>query len=99
MLAVGLGLEKAASVELIVNELTPLLRDIPPWGLVFAVYALSVLLTEMITNNAVAIIVTHVAITLASDLGVDTRPLVIACRLGDSASFAPPIGYPSNRLV
>src|SRR3546814_4440419 len=99
MLAVGLGLEKAGSVELIVNALTPLLRDIPPWGLVFAVYALSVLLTEMITNNAVAIIVTPVVIALARDLGVDPRPLVIAVMFAASASFATPIGYQTNTLV
>src|SRR3546814_742872 len=68
-------------------------------SLVFAVYALSVLLTEMITNNAVAIIVTPVVIALARDLGVDPRPLVIAVMFAASASFATPIGYQTNTLV
>lgn len=99
MLAVGLGLEKAGSVDLIVSELTPFLRDIPPWGLVFAVYILSVIMTEIITNNAVAIIITPIAIGLAADLGVDPRPLVIAVMFAASASFATPIGYQTNTLV
>ncbi len=99
MLAVGLALDNAGSVKLIVGELTPVLRDIPPWALVFAVYGISVLLTEVVTNNAVAIIVTPIVIQLANDLGVEPRPLVIAVMFAASASFATPIGYQTNTLV
>ena len=99
MLAVGLGLEAAGSVALLVSWMTPVLGDLPPWGLLFAVYVLSVLMTEMITNNAVAILVTPVVIKLANDLGVDPRPLVIAVMFAASASFATPIGYQTNTLV
>ncbi|SIN59852.1 TrkA-C domain-containing protein [Parasphingorhabdus marina DSM 22363] len=99
MLAVGLGLQQAGSVDLIVNVLTPYLRDIPPWGLVFAIYILSVIMTEIVTNNAVAIIITPIAIALGQDLGVDPRPLVIAVMFAASASFATPIGYQTNTLV
>src|SRR3546814_1744073 len=70
MLAVGLALENSGSVALIVGELTPLLREVPPWALVVATYLVSVLLTEVVTNNAVAIRVTPLAIALARDLGV-----------------------------
>ena len=99
MLAVGLGLEAAGSVELLVAWMTPVLGDLPPWGLLFAVYVLSVMMTEMITNNAVAILVTPIVIKLANDLGVDPRPLVIAVMFAASASFATPIGYQTNTLV
>lgn len=99
MLAVGLGLERAGSVSMIVSALTPLLLDVPPWALIFAVYALSVLLTEVVTNNAVAIIVTPVVIALARDLGTDPLPLVLAVMFAASASFATPIGYQTNTLV
>lgn len=99
MLAVGLGLQQAGSVDLIVTELTPHLQDIPPWGLVFAIYVLSVIMTEIVTNNAVAIIITPIAIALGTDLGVDPRPLVIAVMFAASASFATPIGYQTNTLV
>jgi len=99
MLAVGLGLEQAGSVDLIVGEMTPFLREVPPWGLVFAIYILSVIMTEIVTNNAVAIIITPIAIALGNDLGVDPRPLVIAVMFAASASFATPIGYQTNTLV
>ncbi|PKP88525.1 MAG: SLC13 family permease [Alphaproteobacteria bacterium HGW-Alphaproteobacteria-17] len=99
MLAVGLALENSGSVALIVGELTPLLRDVPPWALVIATYVVAGLLTEIITNNAVAILVTPLVIALARELGVDPYPLVIAVMFAASASFATPIGYQTNTLV
>jgi len=60
---------------------------------------LSTALTETVTNNAVAVIVTPVAISLGQQLGVDPRPLVVAVMMGASASFATPIGYQTNTLV
>jgi di/tricarboxylate transporter len=99
MLAVGAGLENSGAVELIVSYIAPWLVSVPPWGLVLAVYLLATTLTETVTNNAVAVIVTPVAISLGSQLGVDPRPLVIAVMMGASASFATPIGYQTNTLV
>jgi len=99
MLAVGVGLQAAGSVDLLVGFVTPFLGDMPPWALVVAVYAVSVLMTEIITNNAVAIIITPIVIALANDLGVDARPLILAVMFAASASFATPIGYQTNTLV
>lgn len=99
MLAVGVGLQAAGSVDMLVGWIRPFLADMPPWALVVAVYAISVLMTEIITNNAVAIIITPVVIALANDLGMDARPLVLAVMFAASASFATPIGYQTNTLV
>ncbi|WP_017670416.1 SLC13 family permease [Blastomonas sp. AAP53] len=99
MLAVGLGLEQAGSVNIVVAALAPFLTEAPIWAVVFAVYVISVLLTEIITNNAVAILVTPIVIKLGTDLGIDPRPLVIAVMFAASASFATPIGYQTNTLV
>ena len=62
-------------------------------------FLLTSLFTELVSNNAVAVIVTPVAIALAHDLGVDPRPLVVAVMVAASASFATPIGYQTNMLV
>jgi di/tricarboxylate transporter len=99
MLAVGVGLQEAGSVQLIVDASVPLLYSVPAWALIFVVYILSVMLTEIVTNNAVAVIVTPIVIGLANQLGVDPRPLVIAVMFAASASFATPIGYQTNTLV
>ncbi|MDO5641262.1 MAG: SLC13 family permease [Paracoccus sp. (in: a-proteobacteria)] len=99
MLAVGAGLDRSGAVELIVEWVAPSLASLPPWALVLAVYTLASALTETVTNNAVAVIVTPLAITLAHSLGVDPRPLIVAVMMGASASFATPIGYQTNTLV
>lgn len=99
MLAFGKGLENAGTVDLIVSGLLPLLSTLSPLFLLIAVYAVTSILTETVTNNAVAVIMTPIAIGLASALGIDPRPLVVAVMFGASASFATPIGYQTNTLV
>lgn len=99
MLAFGLGLEKAGSVKLIVDTLSPWMDGLPPLALILAIYAATSALTETVTNNAVAVIMTPIAIGIAGQSGVDARPLVIAVMFAASASFATPIGYQTNTMV
>lgn len=99
MLAVGAGLEHSGAVEIMVNGMAPWLADVPPVLLVLVVHLLASALTEIVSNNAVAVILTPIAIGLAQTLGVDPRALIVAVMFGASASFATPIGYQTNTLV
>ncbi len=99
MLAVGLALEQAGSVALMVGWITPLLKIVPVWSLVFVIYFFALVLSELLSNNAVAALLTPITIALAQQLGVDPRPLIIALMIGASACFATPIGYQTNALV
>lgn len=99
MLAFGVGLENAGTVELLVDSARPLFASASPLLLLIAIYALTSVLTESVTNNAVAVILTPIAIGLAQSLGTDPRELVVAVMFGASASFATPIGYQTNTLV
>ena len=99
MLIVGAGLETTGAVELIVGALTPYLEGLPPIATLMAVYLVGSVLTEVVTNNAVAVIFTPIVIALAAQLGVDPRPFVVAVMFSASASFATPIGYQTNTLV
>ena len=99
MLGVGAGLEHSGAVERVVELVAPSLQGMAPWLLVLCVYALTSFLTEVVSNNAVAVIVTPIVIQLAVTLGVDPRPLVMVVMVGASASFATPIGYQTNTLV
>ncbi|WP_188055731.1 SLC13 family permease [Sphingosinithalassobacter sp. CS137] len=99
MLAFGLGLQNAGTVELLVSWVEPLLANASPLMLLIGVYALTSLLTETVTNNAVAVIMTPIVIGLAEALGVDPREMIVAVMFGASASFATPIGYQTNTLV
>lgn len=99
MLAFGKGLENAGTVDWIVGALQPTLAAASPLLLLVAVYAITSVLTEAVTNNAVAIIMTPIVLALASSIGVDPRPLIVAVMFGASASFATPVGYQTNTLV
>lgn len=99
MLAIGAALDASGAVSLIVEAMSPLLGQLPPFLIVWAIYLLTSVLTELVSNNAVAVVVTPIAIGLAQALGIDPRPLVIAVMVAASASFATPIGYQTNMLV
>ena len=64
-----------------------------------AFYVLASVLTEILSNNAVAALMTPLALSLAVQLGVDPRPFVIAVCIAASAAFATPIGYQTNTYV
>jgi di/tricarboxylate transporter len=99
MLAIGAALEASGSVALIVDAIAPALGTLPPFMIVWAIYLLTSVLTELVSNNAVAVVVTPIAIGLATALGIDPRPLVVAVMIAASASFATPIGYQTNMMV
>ena len=99
MLAVGAALQASGAVELIVNMLVPLLSQMPPILMIWMLYLITSVLTELVSNNAVAVVITPIAIALAQALGVDPRPLVVAVMVAASASFATPIGYQTNMMV
>jgi len=99
MLIVGLGLQNAGSVDLIVQAIAPHMSEMSPLLLLVTIYLLTSILTELITNNAVAVVMTPIVIGLGAKLGVDPRPLVVAVMFAASASFATPIGYQTNTLV
>ena len=99
MLAFGVGLENAGTVELVVGWAEPFFASATPLMMLLAIYALTSLLTESVTNNAVAVILTPIAIGLAQVTSADPREMVVAVMFGASASFATPIGYQTNTLV
>jgi di/tricarboxylate transporter len=99
MLAVGEGLDQSGAVSLIVNAVRPWMEGLSPFLMILAVYLLGVILTEFLSNNAVAVIYTPIAIELAHSLGVDPRPFVVAVMFSATLAFATPIGYQTNMMV
>ena len=99
MLAVGAALQNSGAITLIVDNIAPGLAQLPPFFIIWAVFLLTTTLTEIVSNNAVAVIMTPIAISLGSALGIDPRPLVVAVMIAASCAFATPIGYQTNTLV
>ena len=99
MLAVGAALQDSGAVMLIVDAISPTLGTLSLPMVIFCVFLLTTILTEIVSNNAVAVIMTPIAISLAAALGLDPRPLVVAVMIAASCAFATPIGYQTNTLV
>ncbi|MEJ2458258.1 MAG: SLC13 family permease [Novosphingobium sp.] len=99
MLSIGAALEKNGLVEAIVGLAEPWLGTMGPFAALVVIYVLSLVLTELVTNNAVAVVVTPIGISLAHALHADPRPFVVAVMFAASASFLTPIGYQTNTLV
>ena len=97
-LAVGKALDKSGAAQHIADQITAIGVG-NPWLALVAVYAITVLFTELITNNAAAALMFPIAIATANALGVDYMPFVIAVIFAASASFATPIGYQTNLMV
>ncbi|WP_366869517.1 SLC13 family permease [uncultured Roseobacter sp.] len=99
MLSVGAALQHSGAIALIVDAVSPTLMAMPPTVVVLVVFAMTSTLTEIVSNNAVAVIMTPLAIGLGTALGLDPRPLVVAVMIAASCAFATPIGYQTNTLV
>jgi di/tricarboxylate transporter len=99
MLGIGHAMEVSGAARFVVDHLFALVRDLGPLVVLSMVYFVAMLLTEFISNNATAILITPIAIGIAEQLGVDPRPFVVAIMFAASASFATPIGYQTNTFV
>ncbi|MGB3786823.1 MAG: SLC13 family permease [Phormidesmis sp.] len=97
-LALGQGLDATGAAEAIATSVIGVAGN-NPWLALVAVYAVTTVLTEIITNNAAAALIFPIALSLASQLGVSYMPFVIGIMVAASASFATPIGYQTNLMV
>jgi di/tricarboxylate transporter len=98
-LGIGIAIEQSGLAEGIASVLIGSLGGSGRTGVLFGVVVATVLLTELITNNAAAALMFPIALAAAADLGVDVRPFAIAVAMAASASFLTPIGYQTNTMV
>ena len=99
MLGIGRAMQSSGATQLVVEGVRAVAADFGPWALLAVIYLLASAMTESVTNNAVAIIMTPLVIGLAEQLGLDPRPYVVALMFAASASFATPLGYQTNTFV
>jgi di/tricarboxylate transporter len=99
MLALGKAMEATGAAHLIASGVTGAVGKFGPATTLSVMYLVATLLTELISNNAVAVLLTPIAFEIAATMGVDARPFCIAVMFGCSASFATPIGYQTNTYV
>ena len=97
-LGVGGALEKTGAAAWLAQALTGLAGS-NLWLNLILIYLVTSLFTEVITNNAAAVLVFPIALATAETLGVSMMPFVVAVTVAASASFATPIGYQTNLMV
>lgn len=95
----GLAISRLGLADEAADLLIKVVGNSNPWLLVGAVYLMTSVTTELLSNNATAVLLTPVVLVVAAKLGVDPKPLLIAVAFGASASFSTPIGYQTNTLV
>jgi di/tricarboxylate transporter len=96
MLALGNALETTGAAHLIASGVTGAVGRFGPAVTLSVMYLVATLLTELISNNAVAVLLTPIAFEVAATMRVDARPFAIAVMFGCAASFATPIGHQTN---
>ncbi len=95
----GKALEKSGAAAAVAKALVAFSGDSGPYVMLACVYLTTGIVTEMITNNAAAVLIFPFAVAIAGQLGVNPRPFVMALTFAASASFITPIGYQTNLMV
>lgn len=98
-IALGTAMEKTGTAKFYAHEFILLLRDLGPAAILSGFLLLTSLSTQLLSNNATAVLLMPIAISAALELGVDPKPFIISICFGASACFASPIGYQTNLLV
>jgi di/tricarboxylate transporter len=98
-LALGTALTVTGAAAALAAGLSGLISELPPPLIISGLLLITALLTEIVTNNAVAVIATPIAMSIAAELGLAPLPFVLAVLFGANMSYLTPIGYQTNLLV
>jgi di/tricarboxylate transporter len=93
------ALQNSGAADVIAHTTINISKTFGPLGVLAAIYIITNIFTEIITNNAAAALSFPIALSAATQLGVDPRPFFIAIAIAASASFSTPIGYQTNLIV
>ena len=99
MLALGTAMDKTGAATTLATHVADALGPLGPWGILCGIYLLASIMTEMVSNNAVAVVLAPIVIRIAEAVDVSPIPFLVAVMFGASASFATPIGYQTNTYV
>jgi di/tricarboxylate transporter len=104
LLGLGMAMKDTKTAEWLAKELVHITQHLVspqylPIVLLWAVFFLTVCLTEVLSNNATAVMLVPIVFTLANEIGVNPRPFLMAVTVAASTAFALPMGYQTHMMV
>lgn len=97
-LGIGNAMQVTGTAEYLAASITGMAGD-SPYLLLISLYVITWILTELITNNAAAVLIFPFAISISVNTGTEMMPYIMTIMFAASASFATPIGYQTNLMV
>ena len=98
-LALGTAMQGTGGAAYLAQQVLTLMEGASPSALLSALFLLVAILTNILSNNATAVLFTPIAVTLAQALGLDPIPFLITVIFAANCSFATPMSYQTNLLV
>ena len=103
LIPIGIVIQKTGTAQWIGNNISDFIYlfsdDVQPYALIATIYFITMILTEISSNVATAIIMVPIAIAVSTQLGFEPRPFVFTVAFAASSSFITPIGYQTNLMV
>ena len=99
VLSMGMALEKTGGSELIGTSIVESMGQFGPRAVMSALFGLTFIMTNIMSNNATAALLAPIAISIAAALEVDSRPMLMAVTFAASLSFMTPMGYQTNTMI
>jgi len=104
LLGLGMAMQSTGTAEWLAIHLVDITRgfvspEMLPYVMLWLVFLFTSILTELLSNNATAVMVVPIVVKLASELSVDSRPFIIAITIAASCAFTLPMGYQTHMMV
>ncbi len=99
VIPLGIAMDNTGASQLIAATFVEVLGEVSPRILVSILFIFTALLSGVISNNATAILIAPIAVSIGVSLNLDPRPLLFTVMFAASASFISPVGYQTNTLI
>ncbi|MFZ2235741.1 MAG: SLC13 family permease [Dokdonella sp.] len=99
VLPLGIALEVSGGADWVAARTVGVMGGYGPLATLAVLYLLTAVMTEVMSNNAAAVLVVPIALATADTMGVDAKPFLVAVAFAASTSFATPVGYQTNTMV